>query len=54
MMKMIYLEVIIFPSSILGGVIMVGGLYSVLWAKRSEDVDVRKQQMAAPAEAAEV
>ena len=43
-----------FPSSILGGVIMVGGLYSVLWAKRSEHVDVRKQQMAAPAEAAEV
>ena len=54
MMKMIYLEVIIFPSSILGGVIMVGGLYSVLWAKRSENVDVRKQQMAAPAEAAQV
>jgi drug/metabolite transporter (DMT)-like permease len=41
-------------GSILGGVIMVGGLYSVLWAKRSEHVDVRKQQMAAPAEAAEV
>jgi len=53
MMKIIYLEVIIFPSSILGGVIMVGGLYSVLWAKRSEQVDaIRKQQMAAPAEAA--
>ena len=44
---------IFFPSSILGGVIMVGGLYSVLWAKRSEQVDaIRKQQMAAPAEAA--
>jgi len=33
---------------------MVGGLYSVLWAKRSENVDVRKQQVAAPAEAAQV
>ncbi|XP_039847864.1 WAT1-related protein At5g64700-like isoform X1 [Panicum virgatum] len=47
-------EAITLGSSILGGVIMVGGLYSVLWAKRSEHVDVRKQQMAAPAEAAEV
>ncbi|XP_025817481.1 WAT1-related protein At5g64700-like isoform X3 [Panicum hallii] len=47
-------EAVTVGSSILGGVIMVGGLYSVLWAKRSEHVDVRKQQMAAPAEAAEV
>ncbi|CAL4949332.1 unnamed protein product [Urochloa decumbens] len=41
-------------GSILGGVIMVGGLYSVLWAKKSEHVDVMKQQMAAPAETAQV
>jgi hypothetical protein len=36
---------------------MVGGLYSVLWAKRSEQVqvDANKQQMApAPAEATQV
>ncbi|RLN24285.1 WAT1-related protein [Panicum miliaceum] len=48
-------EAVTLGSSIFGGVIMVGGLYSVLWAKRSEHVDViRKQQMAAPAEAAQV
>ncbi|XP_066308944.1 WAT1-related protein At5g64700-like [Miscanthus floridulus] len=42
-------------GSILGGVIMVGGLYSVLWAKRSEQVDASKQQMApTPAETTQV
>ncbi|CAL4975928.1 unnamed protein product [Urochloa decumbens] len=41
-------------GSILGGVIMVGGLYSVLLAKKSEHVDVTKQHMAASAETAQV
>lgn len=34
---------------------MVGGLYSVLWAKRSEQLDASKQQMVpTPAETAQV
>jgi hypothetical protein len=36
---------------------MVGGLYSVLWAKRSEQVDAsasKKQMAPAPAEATQV
>ncbi|XP_062184694.1 WAT1-related protein At5g64700-like [Phragmites australis] len=41
-------------GSVLGGVIMVGGLYCVLWAKRAEQIDVSKQQMAAPIQATQV
>ncbi|KAL6615135.1 hypothetical protein ACP70R_037405 [Stipagrostis hirtigluma subsp. patula] len=41
-------------GSILGGVTMVAGLYCVLWAKRTEQVDDRKQQMAAPIQAIEL
>ncbi|XP_012701658.1 WAT1-related protein At5g64700 isoform X2 [Setaria italica] len=41
-------------GSILGGVVMVGGLYCVLWAKKTEQVDVSKEQMAAPVQETEV
>ncbi|KAL6615136.1 hypothetical protein ACP70R_037406 [Stipagrostis hirtigluma subsp. patula] len=41
-------------GSILGGMIMVGGLYCVLWAKRTEKFDVSKQQVAAPVQATQV
>nr|TKW14861.1 hypothetical protein SEVIR_5G194900v2 [Setaria viridis] len=40
-------------GSILGGVVMVGGLYCVLWAKKTEQVDVSKEQMAAPVQETE-
>ncbi|TVU34044.1 hypothetical protein EJB05_15868, partial [Eragrostis curvula] len=40
-------------GSILGGVIMVGGLYCVLWAKRSEQVGDKKLQVTAPVQATE-
>ncbi|RCV25775.1 hypothetical protein SETIT_5G192800v2 [Setaria italica] len=41
-------------GSILGGVVMVGGLYCVLWAKKTEQVDVSKEQMAAAVQETEV
>ncbi|CAL4949337.1 unnamed protein product [Urochloa decumbens] len=41
-------------GSILGGVVMVGGLYCVLWAKKTEQVDISKEQMAAPVQETEV
>ncbi|OEL25860.1 WAT1-related protein [Dichanthelium oligosanthes] len=41
-------------GSILGGVVMVGGLYCVLWAKKTEQVAVSKDQMAAPVRATQV
>ncbi|KAL6607940.1 hypothetical protein ACP70R_041003 [Stipagrostis hirtigluma subsp. patula] len=41
-------------GSILGGVTMVAGMYCVLWAKRTEQVDDRKQQMAAPIQGIEL
>ncbi|KAK3161062.1 hypothetical protein QOZ80_1BG0071180 [Eleusine coracana subsp. coracana] len=41
-------------GSILGGVIMVGGLYCVLWAKTTEQVDDKRLQMAAPVQATEL
>jgi hypothetical protein len=40
--------------SILGGAVMVGGLYCVLWAKRTEQIDVSKEQNAAPVQARQV
>jgi hypothetical protein len=33
---------------------MVGGLYCVLWAKKSEQVDLSKERMAAPVQETEV
>lgn len=41
-------------GSVIGGMIMVGGLYCVLCAKRSEQIAANKQQMAAPVQAAQV
>ncbi|XP_021309000.1 WAT1-related protein At5g64700 [Sorghum bicolor] len=42
-------------GSVLGGIIMVGGLYCVLWAKRTEQVvDVIKEETAAPVQATQV
>ncbi|KQK08240.1 WAT1-related protein At5g64700 isoform X4 [Brachypodium distachyon] len=41
-------------GSVTGGMIMVGGLYCVLCAKRSEQIAANKQQMAAPVQAAQV
>lgn len=41
-------------GSVTSGVIMVGGLYCVLWAKRSEQIAASKQKLAAPVQAAQV
>ncbi|XP_006644287.1 WAT1-related protein At5g64700-like [Oryza brachyantha] len=41
-------------GSIISGVVMVGGLYCVLWAKKSEQAAVSKQQMAVPVQATQV
>ncbi|KAG8051697.1 hypothetical protein GUJ93_ZPchr0001g32402 [Zizania palustris] len=41
-------------GSIIGGVVMVGGLYCVLWAKKSEQAAVSKEQMAVAVQATRV
>lgn len=41
-------------GSIIGGVVMIGGLYCVLWAKRTEQMAVSKQRMAVPVQATQI
>uniref|UniRef100_A0A0D9V1U5 WAT1-related protein n=1 Tax=Leersia perrieri TaxID=77586 RepID=A0A0D9V1U5_9ORYZ len=41
-------------GSIISGVVMVGGLYCVLWAKKSEQAAISKQQMAVPGQATRI
>jgi hypothetical protein len=45
---------LLFACSILGGAIMVGGLYCVLWAKATEQVDDKRLQVSAPVRETEV
>jgi hypothetical protein len=45
---------LLFACSILGGAIMVGGLYCVLWAKATEQVDDKGLQVSAPVRETEV
>ncbi|XP_052168344.1 WAT1-related protein At5g64700-like [Oryza glaberrima] len=41
-------------GSIISGVVMVGGLYCVLWAKKSEQAAISKQQMVVPVQTTRV
>ncbi|KAG8051698.1 hypothetical protein GUJ93_ZPchr0001g32691 [Zizania palustris] len=41
-------------GSIISGVVMVGGLYCVLWAKRAEQITVSKEQVTLPVQATQV